>query len=148
MNDFFHLPKFSQNFLSCDKLLCSLTTILRRVILFREHDQLKFLLSTFLVRRKISRVLDANKIAKTNDWCEQNFQIFCRRQTLFLCRSANRALGFHSLLASYETTGEFLWILFWSKSLIGVTESYFLHFERFSLNFFCFVIPCSLKLNL
>ena len=43
------------NFLSGDNLLCSLTAILRRVILFRTHDQLKLLQLAFLVKRKISR---------------------------------------------------------------------------------------------
>lgn len=52
------------NFLSGDNLLCSLTAILRRVILFRTHDQLKLLQLAFLVRRKISRVSDANKVPK------------------------------------------------------------------------------------
>lgn len=52
------------NFLSGDNLLCSLTAILRRVILFRTHDQLKLLQLAFLVKRKISRVSDANKVPK------------------------------------------------------------------------------------
>ena len=51
-------------FLSGDNLLCSLTAILRRVILFRTHDQLKLLQLAFLVKRKISRVSDANKVPK------------------------------------------------------------------------------------
>ena len=71
------------NFLSGDNLICSLTAILRRVILFRTHDQLQLLQLAFLVRRKISRVSDANKVPKKKNWWVQNFQIFRRHQTLF-----------------------------------------------------------------
>ena len=90
---FIHLPKFSQlspnfkdavkNILEAAKkptLFChatkslvpssSLTAILHRGMLFREHDQLlKFLLLTFLVIQKSLLVSDANKVAKLkNVW--------------------------------------------------------------------------------
>ena len=46
----------------------SLTAILHRGMLFREHDQLKFLLLTFLVIQKSLLVSDANKVAKIKNW--------------------------------------------------------------------------------
>ena len=49
-------------FLSGDKIFCSFTAILRRVILFREHDL------TFFVTWKLSRTSGANKVTETKNW--------------------------------------------------------------------------------
>ena len=76
-------------FLSGDNLLCSLTAILRRVILFRTHDQLKLLQLAFLVKRKISRVSDANKVPKKK-LVSTKFPNFSQTSNSILCRSANR----------------------------------------------------------
>ena len=78
------------NFLSGDNLLCSLTAILRWVILFRTHDQLKLLQLAFLVRRKISRVSDANKVPKKKKLVSTKFSNFSQTSNSILCRSANR----------------------------------------------------------
>ena len=77
-------------FLSGDNLLCSLTAILRRVILFRTHDQLKLLQLAFLVKRKISRVSDANKVPKKKKLVSTKFSNFSQTSNSILCRSANR----------------------------------------------------------
>lgn len=54
-------PLEACNSMSRNKILCSFTTILHRDILFREHDQLKFLFSWLQEKFRVS---DANKIAK------------------------------------------------------------------------------------
>lgn len=63
----------AHSFLSGDKILCSLTVVLRWFILFCQHDQLECLQLTFLVIRKILIVSDAKKVAKTKCWRLQNF---------------------------------------------------------------------------
>ena len=79
-----HLEAY--NLLSGDKILCALPAILRRVILFREHDHEKFL----LVIRKNSHVSDANKVAKTKNWWLQNFPcqfLVCQTLVFVLVRT-------------------------------------------------------------
>ena len=106
MNDFYSLSKFSQlspifkdsikNILEAAKkptLFCqatkcfipwsSLTAILHQGMLFREHDQLKFLLLTFLVIQKSLLVSDANKVAKIKKLVIKNFQIFSNAKLHF-----------------------------------------------------------------
>ena len=60
-------------------ILCSLTAILRRVILFREHDQEKFLLAD----TKNFACLRCEQGCKNQTLVITNFPIFGKRQTLF-----------------------------------------------------------------
>ena len=46
----------------------------------------------FLVTQKLILVSGANKVAKTKNWQQQNFQIFCKPQFYFSVNCANRTL--------------------------------------------------------
>ena len=69
-------------FLSGNKLLCSLTAILRRAILFRDRNQL-LKVPLIDVSSEKKNFTDANKATKSNNWCVQNFHFFYRRQIMF-----------------------------------------------------------------
>ena len=123
MNDFYSLSKFSQlspifkdsvkNILEAAKkptLFCyatksfvpwsSLTAILHRGMIFHEHDQLKFLLLTFLVIQKSLLVSDANKVAKIKNWWWKISKFFQTPNSIF-SHSVNRALCKNLICAAF-----------------------------------------------
>ena len=57
-----------------------------------ECDHLQFFQLTSWVTQKLVLVSGANKVAKTKNWWQQNFQMFLQTPTLFFCHSANGTL--------------------------------------------------------